>query len=274
MHDGSVLDPLTHIETPENVRLAFRLAGPGSRMGAYLLDLALRFVVIMGLAFFVGLFLPFISVSGIPIGIYLVGLFVVEWGYGCLFEGLWNGQTPGKKAFRLRVMKTEGYSISFHEAMLRNLLRAADILPVLYGVGFLTMLCNGRMQRIGDLVAGTIVVRETRQKLREELLGLRSVEPFPPGSFQDAYRPSERTLDVMDSLFRRRDVLGRGRVEEIARILADPLARRLSDPKQKLEARRRPSHFLFRLLATFQPPTEAREGAPSSHPTSSIRAAS
>lgn len=277
MHDGSILAPLTHIETPENVRLAFRLAGPGSRMGAYLLDLALRWAVIMGLMFFVGLFLPFISVSGLPIGIYLVGLFLVEWGYGCLFEGLWNGQTPGKKAFRLRVMKAEGYSISFHEAMLRNLLRAADILPVLYGVGFLTMLCNGRMQRIGDLVAGTIVVREKRQTLREELPGLRSVEPFPPGTFQNAFRPSERTLDVMDSLFRRRGVLGTGRVEEIARILADPLARRLSDPKQRLEARRKPSHFLFRVLATFQPPAEAREetdSAPSSPPPSSIRAAS
>ena len=277
MHDSSVLDPLTYIETPENVRLALRLAGPGSRMGAYFLDLALRWAVIFGLAFFIGLMLPFSNFSGLPMGIYLIGLFLIEWGYGCLFEGLWNGQTPGKMAFRLRVMRTEGYSISFHEAMLRNLLRAADALPVLYGVGFLTMLCNARMQRIGDLVAGTIVVREKRQRLREELPGLRSVEPFPPGSFQNAYRPSERTLDVMDSLFRRRAVLGRGRVEEIAHILADPLTRRLSDPKQRLEARRGPSLFLFRMLATFQPPAEARkgaDGAPASHPTSSIRAAS
>jgi uncharacterized RDD family membrane protein YckC len=274
MHDGSVLDPLTYIETPENVRLAFRLAGPGSRMGAYLLDLALRWTVISGLAVFVGLLLPFISISGLPIGIYLLGLFIVEWGYGCLFEALWNGQTPGKKAFQLRVMKTEGYSIGIHEAMLRNLLRAADILPVLYGVGFLTMLSNGRMQRIGDLVAGTIVVREKRHKLREELPGLRSAEPFPPGSFQNAYRPSERTLDVMDSLFRRRTLLGTGRVEEIARILADPLARRLSDPKLRLEARRRPSHFLFRILATFQPPAETRTGTVGAPPSPSIRAAS
>jgi uncharacterized RDD family membrane protein YckC len=239
------------------------------RMGAYVLDLALRWAVISGLMFFVGLLIPFVSVSGLPIGIYLVGLFLIEWGYGCLFEGLWNGQTPGKKAFRLRVMKVEGYAIGFHEAMLRNLLRAADILPVL--------LCNGRMQRIGDLVAGTIVVREKRQKLRDELPGLRSVEPFPPGSFRNGYQPSERTLDVMDSLFRRRGVLGRGRVEEIARILADPLARQLTDPKQRLEARRRPSHFLFRMLATFQPPAEAGKvtnSAPSSHPTSPIRWAS
>jgi uncharacterized RDD family membrane protein YckC len=243
-------------------------------MGAYLLDLAIRGMAISFIGFFVGIFMPFVFVSGLPIGIYLVGLFVVEWGYGCLFEALWNGQTPGKKAFQLRVMKAEGYSIGIHEAMLRNLLRAADILPVLYGVGFLTMLCNGRMQRIGDLVAGTIVVREKRHKLREELPGLRSVEPFPAGGFQNAYRPSERTLDVMDGLFRRQYLLGAGRVEEIARVLADPLARRLTDPKMRLEARRHPSQFLFRVLATFQPPPETQKRTNGASPSPPVRAAS
>jgi uncharacterized RDD family membrane protein YckC len=277
MHGGSILDPLTHIETPENVRLAFHLAGPGSRMGAYLLDLALRWAVLSGLVLFVGLLLPIVVVSGLPVGIYLVGLFLVEWGYGCLFEGLWNGQTPGKRAFHLRVMKEEGYSISFHEAMLRNLLRAADILPFLYGVGFLTMLSNARMQRIGDLVAGTIVVREGRHALREELPGLRTVEPLSPAAFRNAYRPSEHTLDVIEGLFRRESMLGMVRVEEIARILADPLARRLSEPHERREARSRPSHFLFRVLATFQPSITGRNdvtATPPRRPTAPIRAAS
>jgi uncharacterized RDD family membrane protein YckC len=276
MNSGSVLDPLTHIETPENVRLEFRLAGPGARMGAYLLDLAIRWMVLSGLGMFLSLAFPLAQVSGLPMGIYLVGLFLVEWGYGCLFEGLWNGQTPGKRAFNLRVVKTEGYPIGFQEAVLRNLLRAADALPLLYGVGFISMLSNARMQRIGDLVAGTIVIREKRQALREELPGLRSAQPIPQGSFLHAYRPSERTLDVVDSLFRRRSQIGPGRVEEIADILAAPLAGRLATTGERVEARRHPGTFLFRLLATFQTSPdgglEAEEG--STPPDSPPRAVS
>ncbi len=85
-HD--VLDPRAHIETPENVRLTYHLAGPGSRAGAYLLDLVLRWFILGGLMMFVATAMPLMGISGLPIGIWLVGLFVVEWGYGCLFEGL------------------------------------------------------------------------------------------------------------------------------------------------------------------------------------------
>jgi uncharacterized RDD family membrane protein YckC len=249
-HD--VLDPRTHIETPENVRLTYHLAGPGSRTGAFLIDLALRWFILAGLMMFVGITLPLIGISGLPIGIWLVGLFLVEWGYGSLFEGLWNGLTPGKRVFNLRVVKTEGYPIGFYEAILRNFLRVADILPLLYGFGFITTLCNRRMQRIGDLVAGTMVVRERRPFLRSELPAIQNVQPLPQGSFRNAYRPTERTLDVIDGLFRRSHELGPGRVDEIARILADPLAHRLEDPKDRTEARRHPGLFLLRILATFQ----------------------
>ncbi len=256
MAEAAALDTLTHIETPENVRLAFRLAGPGSRLGAYLLDLAIRITFLWGLSTFLALVMPFLFVSGLPMGVWLVGLFLVEWGYGCLFEGWWNGQTPGKKILRLRVMKAEGYPISFHEAMLRNLLRAADALPLLYGVGFLTAISNRRMQRIGDLVAGTIVIRETRQRLRSELPGMDTVEPIPQSNFRHAYHPSERTLDVVERLFRRRHELGEARVDEIARILANPLIQKLANPTERTQARRYPSHFLLRLLRTFQTPVE------------------
>ena len=254
MSKHDVLDPRAHIETPENVRLTYHLAGPGSRAGAYLLDLVLRLFILGSLMIFIGLTFPLMGISGLPIGIWLVGLFLVEWGYGCLFEGLWNGLTPGKRAFNLRVVKTEGYPIGFHEAILRNFLRVADVLPLLYGVGFITTLCNRRMQRIGDLVAGTMVVREERPLLRSELPALQNVQPLPQGSFRNAYRPSERTLDVIDGLFRRSHELGPGRVNEIARILADPLAHRLDDPKDRTEARRHPGLFLLRILATFQAP--------------------
>jgi uncharacterized RDD family membrane protein YckC len=274
MAEAAALDTLTHIETPENVRLAFRLAGPGSRLGAYLLDLAIRITFLWGLSTFVAVVMPFLFVSGLPMGVWLVGLFLVEWGYGCLFEGWWNGQTPGKKILRLRVMKAEGYPISFHEAMLRNLLRVADGLPLLYGVGFFTAISNRKMQRIGDLVAGTIVIRETRQRLRSELPGIDAIEPIPQSSFRHAYRPSERTLDVVERLFRRRHELGEGRVEEIARILANPLAQKLTDATERTQARRYPSHFLLRLLRTFQTTVEGPSVAPTRPTLTSFDAAS
>ncbi len=257
MSSAPVLDTLTHIETPENVRLAFRLAGPGSRLGAYLLDLLIRCIILWGLSMATAFFFPLLGGSGIPIGIWLVGFFLVEWWYGAFFEGYMNGQTPGKKALRLRVIKTEGYAIGFFEAVLRNFLRVADAMPLFYGVGFAAVVATPRMQRIGDLVAGTIVVREKRQKLRGELPGLRDLVPYPLGSFRNAYRPAERTLDVLESLYHRRSELGVGRVEEIAGILANPLAQRLTDPDERAKMRRVPNQFLFRILAAFQTPAES-----------------
>lgn len=268
--EASLLDPRSHVDTPENVRLTFHLAGPGTRMGAYLLDLTLRWTLLFALASVLFLTFPVLGIFDLPLGIYLVGHFVLEWGYGCVFEGLWNGQTPGKRAFRLRVMKTEGYPIGFHEAVLRNLLRVADALPLLYGVGLITMMSSSRMQRLGDLVAGTMVVREDLQRLREELPGIRSVESIPPSSFRNAYRPSERTLDVIDGLFRRRDELGRERIEEIAGILASPLAQRLVSVDERAEARRHPGRFLLRVLASFHASAAENEASSSG----SLRAAS
>src|SRR6202453_4051205 len=86
--------------------------------------------------------------------------FCLIWGYFALFEAYWHGQTPGKRAMKLRVIKDSGRQITLFEALARNLLRVVDYLPSLYLVGVITMLCNKRNQRLGDLAAGTIVVHE------------------------------------------------------------------------------------------------------------------
>ena len=97
-----------------------------TRLGAYLLDLAVRFAALYGVVTVLSFALLPFATTGLPVGVYFVVAFLLEWGYGCFFETWWNGQTPGKRAFGLRVIKTEGYAIGFHEAMIRNLLRAAD----------------------------------------------------------------------------------------------------------------------------------------------------
>ena len=253
------LSEIIYLETPENVRLGFRLAGPGTRLGAYLIDLGIRTVAVYGITMVLSLALFPLAGTGLPMGAYFVVAFLMEWGYGCFFETWWSGQTPGKRALGLRVLKTEGYAIGFYEAMLRNLLRAADFVPAFYAAGFLTAASNRRMQRIGDLVAGTMVVRERRPELRGDLSGLEDFEPLPLGSFRHRYRPSEKTLETIESLFRRRFELAAARIEEIASILAEPLARRLDTTEDRRFARDEPAEFLFRVLRAYRiRPDEAR----------------
>jgi uncharacterized RDD family membrane protein YckC len=247
-----VLSDETYLEIPENVRLTFRIAGPGSRILAYLLDLTLRSVALYGIALALGVAFLSFDASGLPIGIYLIAAFLAEWGYGCFFETVWNGQTPGKRAFHLRVIKTEGYAIGLHDAMLRNLLRAADFAPLFYGAGFLCSVSSPKFQRIGDLVAGTMVVKERRPEIGGELAGLDEYEPLPPAAFLNRYRPSEKTLEIVERLFRRRYELAPDRLDEIALVLAEPLAKRLASPADRKLARDRPADFLFSVLRTHR----------------------
>jgi uncharacterized RDD family membrane protein YckC len=252
-----VLSDLTFLEIPENVRLGFRIAGPGSRLPAYLLDLLARAAIFYVLASALQiLLLPFAS-TGLLTGAYFVVAFLLEWGYGCFFETWWNGQTPGKRALGLRVIRTEGYAIGFQEAMVRNLLRAADFVPLFYAAGFLTSILNPRLQRIGDLVAGTMVVRERKPSLAGELEGLNEYPPVPHEAFRHRYRPSEKTLETIESLFRRRFELSPGRLDEIALLLAEPLAKQLDSLEDRRFAREEPAEFLFRLLSTYRASIES-----------------
>lgn len=247
MHSVELLSNSTYLETPENVTLAYRLAGPGTRLGAYGIDLVVRFAIFYAIAYIVSFLQPAAG-SGLTTGVFFILLFVLEWGYGAFFETWWNGQTPGKRALGLRVIKTEGYAIGFYEAMLRNLLRAADFVPFFYAAGFLTAIATPRMQRIGDVVAGTMVIQENRPLLKGDFTGLFQYEAFPMTEFEHRYRPSEKTLEAIEVLFRRRGELAPARVDEIASQLAKPMSKRLTTPERQRYAVERPSEFLFRVL--------------------------
>jgi uncharacterized RDD family membrane protein YckC len=162
----------THtIDTPEQVGLEYSVAGVGSRFVAALLDslilVAFGFVELMVMVLIgaAGSLTPGAGSWAETAGKWFIAFvvfinFAVAWGYFALFEAFWHGQTPGKRAMKLRVMKDSGRQITLFEAMARNLLRVVDYLPGFYLVGVITMLCNKRSQRLGDLVAGTIVVHE------------------------------------------------------------------------------------------------------------------
>lgn len=164
----SVLKRVLTVTTPENVVLALQLAGAGSRFIAALLDGMLEMAILV----VIGAMIAFVGWSlgklGVDMGAYttlavavgLVAAFMLLAGYFVFFESRWNGQTPGKRVMGLRVIRDGGLPIDFPAALLRNLCRAADFLPALYGVGLLSILVSREYKRLGDYVAGTLVVEE------------------------------------------------------------------------------------------------------------------
>ena len=155
------------VETPELVVLTYSLAGVGSRVLAGLTDLAIcvgAFVVlIIAIASLSAgsIALSFDAGAGWAIALLVIAQFTLLWGYYVLFEGLMDGQTPGKRLHHLRVVRDGGYSVTFGVSAVRNLVRMLDMQPgILYLVGLTSLLVTRRGRRLGDLVAGTIVVRE------------------------------------------------------------------------------------------------------------------
>ena len=157
------------IETPEQTSIEFPLAGIGSRFLAVLIDTLIQFaaVIILGLIF-IGLGFS-ISATGfgqsstaavwITAILFLV-YFILMYGYFMLFESIWNGQTPGKRLTHIRVIRDSGQPITAIDAVGRNLLRIVDQLPFAYGIGVLCAWVSPQSKRLGDYVAGTVVVHE------------------------------------------------------------------------------------------------------------------
>lgn len=153
------------IETPEQIALEFAIAGAGSRFLAIAIDTLVQLGVLLGLALIALAGLWIVSVGGTGVGKWIAAAliasgFLLYYGYYAGFEAAWSGQTPGKRAMGLRVITLSGQPITPYDAILRNLLRIVDQLPGIYAVGVLSIFFTSKNQRIGDLVAGTVVVQE------------------------------------------------------------------------------------------------------------------
>jgi uncharacterized RDD family membrane protein YckC len=153
------------IDTPEQIALEFPLAGAGSRFLALAIDSFVQIAVLLVLAL-VGLIALWFRSLGlqslatwVAAALILLGFFLY-YGYFAAFEALWGGQTPGKRVVGLRVISVTGQPITAFDALLRNLLRIVDQMPGIYAVGVLSIFFTSRNQRLGDLVAGTVVVQE------------------------------------------------------------------------------------------------------------------
>ena len=153
-----MLDTYREVVTPEGVALHLPAAGPLPRALAWGIDLAVR----LGILTLVGMFLGLLGAAGQ--GVYLVILFLVFWAYPIVLEAMWNGQTPGKRALSLRVVSADGAPVGWLAAITRNLLRTVDMLPFAYATGLVASLADPHGRRLGDMVAGTLVVHDSDER--------------------------------------------------------------------------------------------------------------
>lgn len=167
-----MLDTTRRVATPEGIELTLRLAGPVPRAFAWAIDLAWRVAVV------VAVMIPAMQLGRAGWGIVLITLFAVEWLVPAWLEAAWRGQTPGKRAMGLMVLNDDGTPVRWPAALTRNLLRAADFLPLLYGVGLLAMLSSRDFKRLGDLAAGTVVVYQPEK--RAAARRIPESNPIPP----------------------------------------------------------------------------------------------
>jgi len=154
-----MIDTLRQVETPEGIRIGLHAAGALTRARAWMADALIRIAILM----FGSSVLAALGATGRAMFILLI--FATTWIYPVLFETLWNGQTPGKKMFDLRVVNANGTPVTWLASITRNLLRVADMLPFFYAVGLVTCWFDPYGRRLGDLAANTLVVHtEPRHK--------------------------------------------------------------------------------------------------------------
>ena len=221
------MDRTIEVRTPESIAFHYELAGLGSRFLALAIDQAIQILTLV--AIFGGLILAGTSTvvvrrsappitdkvaMSVGIAILIAVVFLVFFGYFIAFEAAWNGQTPGKKLLGLRVVRDGGYPIDFGASLIRNLIRVGELVFGYYILAAISALVSPENKRLGDLAAGTIVVRDARLAAPSAF-----AEHTAPAYAATAYlNGDERAL--VKRFLERRDAFDEGRRAEIAASLA------------------------------------------------------
>ncbi|HUQ72196.1 MAG TPA: RDD family protein [Planctomycetaceae bacterium] len=265
------------LETPENVVLTHELAGPGRRCVAYLIDYALRWFCFL-VALIPALFFA-VAMPGVTAGTLFLLVFLLEWGYSIGFEYVWVGRTPGKWICGLRVIHENGQPLSWWGAGLRNLVRVADTVPMLflypdggllmailpiYGPGLICMTLTSRLQRLGDLAARTVVIHERRTALPRNPVIYDHI-PRLPVEHRPRTPPRSETLALIDEFLSRRSVLTYERGHDLAAGLAVALATQWNYAGDWDQVRNYPMAFLGRVYKTYAIPEENEPVAQAVH---------
>ena len=185
--------------------------------------------------------------------------FAILWGYYILFEIVWNGQSPGKRWQGLRVLRLDGTPVSASEAVIRNLIRIVDFLPFAYGIGVITMFVNGQSRRLGDLAAGTLVIREksavTLESLAESAespVNLQSTATPVTGQKYDfpVEKLTSKDIEMAEEFLRRRDQLGNR--DKMAIQIARSLYRKMDKLEWTRTTGLNPEDAILQIVLTYQ----------------------
>ena len=219
-------DKLT-IDTPEQTALEYPIAGLGSRFLAMLADTAIQavlyfFVFIIGTVVGVGLAQFGNLGPQWTLAIIVFLMFVIYSGYFALFETIWNGQTPGKRFAQVRVIKDDGRPIGAYEAIVRNAMRLVDSLPTMYGVGLVSIFFSKQSKRLGDYLAGTVVVHEKPLADSRPYAETKRDETLPP---IDSTKVTLEEAQLIETFLSRRDSLEPG----VRTLMAAQITNRLAE---------------------------------------------
>ena len=209
-----MLDTTRAVEVPEGITLSLPVAGYVSRALAFLVDLIIRAVIMIGLSWIFSIF------DRLGDGLLLLSFFLIEWFYPVLFEVYWLGQTPGKKVMGILVVNDDGTPVGWSSSIIRNLLRFADFLPALWVFGLVSMMLNRDFKRLGDLAAGTLVIHQR--------------DVISPQSNHDAEGLAPKTplkLEEQSAIIAYSD-----RIDRMTQARADELARYLTPWLQNLQS--------------------------------------
>jgi uncharacterized RDD family membrane protein YckC len=250
-------DEFLNIDTPENVIFGYEVVGIGSRFMAALVDTAiiliLQIVVNLTMVLLLGNLLGLDLGSAWITAVFGLISFALLWGYYIFFEMLWNGQTPGKRLVGLRVLRSDGTPITLTESIIRNLVRFVDFLPLFYGLGVVVMFVNAQSRRLGDLAAGTLVVRDRADLTLDnltEIPQLQSSLAVPAQIIEEVAtwpieRLTEADIQLAEGYLHRRIDLENG--PQLAQQILRRLLARMELPNSSISALQSP-HVLAQIV--------------------------
>lgn len=243
------------VETPEQIDVAYDVAGIGSRFLAALLDHIFLAIILSLSCVGVSLIASQLDLGldeNIVLGLFGIGIYLSLCAYHIFFETIWNGQTPGKRIVGLRMVRTGGRPIGFLGSAIRNFIRLVDFLPILYGLGVIVMFIDKRSRRLGDLAAGCMAVRERKAVTLESLAAPTVAEQAVVQAAERITIPNLHALhradyDIVQEYLRRRSTLSLEARQRLSRQLIDGLQQRLGYPIQG-DA----ETFLYMIAAEYQ----------------------
>ncbi|MDQ3772155.1 MAG: RDD family protein [Actinomycetota bacterium] len=233
------------ISTPEGVAIDMILAGLGSRFVAGLVDALIKGVILGTLFLATNVLAGEGFGGGVLVALLLALSFLINFGYDVLFEVLSSGRTPGKRMIGIRVVSESGQPVGFVASAIRNLMRLVDMLPVGYVVGSVAVLANARNQRLGDLAAGTLVVRERRSQHEMPWGPAPTSVPFHELQTWDVSAVTDEEVATVRAFLARRYELAHAARNQ----LADDLARGLRPRVAGAHGHLSPDDFLAALVA-------------------------